>query len=585
MPDQLSSAAGGAPAAAGPSLSQAQQPRHDDDDNSILSPSPFLDSSPDSEPDSRLQSQSHAHSHSHSHSHSRSKHSHIHLPSLGRHNGTGADDHHDDPKKHQKEANTGDSDQSLELRDVGADAQSSSYDDPYETRVVQTIELIQVVDPSGKPITTRTNTVPPNTVVVDRVSGETVAISALGSLPSAPASSPEASHHEPSPSSSPSYSPPVTFSTTMYSSVSHLTEPTASPSVTPSASGPASNSPSSSAPALLPSGSSHNNSMEAAPFRHKTPTNNQFLAIPANATVLSESSSATSSSLPSTISFTSTSDEEFRSTYSSGSTYSTWTEESSTATDVHGWVAGTGGGSEPTAASNSKSSEDGPGDLSPQQKQIVGGVVGSIAGVAFLLLLVLMAVKYKKRRNEVQELIGDQGAGSRAITGPPSAGGDGGSGAAAPMAERSHMNPFSIPAAVIGLAGKKSNPPSPAAGTGERGFVRVSGRKLPSVLQHGGDGYSDPRGSVMSGDSDYYRGSQAFDPSTGPHHLALGAPMRPVSGVPVMRSGPGRTAVTEQNPFADPVSPPTSPPRDPLGRTFASQDGSRGSGSRFQENI
>lgn len=297
------------------------------------------------------------------------------------------------------------------------------------------------------------------------------------------------------------------------------------------------------------------------------------------------SSSGQSSSLPSTISFTSTSDEEFRTTYSS--VYSTWTDEPTKTTNIHGWVGGTGGGTEPTAPTDSKSSDSGggAGDLSPQQKQIVGGVVGSVAGAAFLLMLVIMAIKYKKRRSDVQELIGDQGAGPRAIIAPPTSGGNGGSGPAAPMAERSTTNPFSVPAAVVSWTGKRSHPPSPAAGTGERGFVRVSGKKLPSVLQHGGDGYSDPRQSVMSGDSDYYRGSQAFDPSAGPHHLALGAPMRPVSGVPVIRSGPGRTATTEQNPFADPISPPVSPPRDPLGRSFVSQDGSRGSGSRFQENI
>lgn len=200
----------------------------------------------------------------------------------------------------------------------------------------------------------------------------------------------------------------------------------------------------------------------------------------------------------------------------------------------------------------------------------------------------MMAVKWKKRRNDVQELIG--GNGSRAISASPTAGpggGDTSGGAGQQMAERSTA--FSVPAALASLTSKKDNQAGQAsAGSGERGFVRVSGKKLPSVLQHGGDGYSDPRQSTMSGESDYYRGSQSFDPTAagGSGRLALGTPMRPVSGVPIMRSGPGRTPVTEQNPFTDPPSPPTPPPpRDPLGRSLTSQDGSRGSGSRFQENI
>jgi len=229
--------------------------------------------------------------------------------------------------------------------------------------------------------------------------------------------------------------------------------------------------------------------------------------------------------------------------------------------------------------------------LSEQQKHIVGGVVGSCAGLAFLVLLAFMALKYKRRRNEVQELIGDQGIRARELAASRGSGGDGGSGAAGAMVERSNAKPFSVPAALASLTGMRSHaPPSPPATTGERGFVRVSGRKLPSVLQHGGDGYTDPRESVMSGASTYYRGSQAFDPGSESHRLALGAPMRPVSGVPVMRMGPSRTPVTEQNPFADPFADPPSPtspppPPDALGRSLGSQDGSRVSASRFQENI
>ena len=150
------------------------------------------------------------------------------------------------------------------------------------------------------------------------------------------------------------------------------------------------------------------------------------------------------------------------------------------------------------------------------------------------------------------------------------------------MVDRS--GPSAVTAALASLTGRRHAPPTASSGEGgERGFYRVSGRKLPSVLHTGGDGYSDPRESTLSGGSDYYRGSQAFDPSdAGVGPLALGVPMRPVSGIPIMRSGPGRTPVTE-NPFADPSSPPDS--NDVLRRAMGSRDSPRASGSRFQEGI
>lgn len=285
--------------------------------------------------------------------------------------------------------------------------------------------------------------------------------------------------------------------------------------------------------------------------------------------------------------------------YESSDSYST-DLESATGTLTDAFGDATGGGSEPTAGpgiNDEDGSEGGggggSGSLSQQDRQIVGGVVGGVAGAAFFLLLVLLALKYKKRRDDLTEIIGDRGANPQSLSGAPGgpAGSGGGNGqASGAMAERS--NPFVVPAALASLTakrGKPISPTSPTSSTGERGFVRVSGRKLPSVLQHGGDGYTDPRESVASGQSDYFRGSQEFVPSSsnaGHARLALGSPMRPVSGVPIMRSGPARTPIAAQNPFADPPSPPIPPPpRDPLGRSLTSQDGSRGSSSRFHEAI
>ncbi|EQB59485.1 hypothetical protein CGLO_00111 [Colletotrichum gloeosporioides Cg-14] len=153
--------------------------------------------------------------------------------------------------------------------------------------------------------------------------------------------------------------------------------------------------------------------------------------------------------------------------------------------------------------------------------------------------------------------------------------------------------------AAVGGAAAAAKPHSRRASepseTGERGFVRVAGRKLPSVLQAGGDGYTDPReaaGGATANDDEsvYYRDSQAFfEPGgAGQTRLALGSPMRPVSGVITMQPGPARTPVTESAPFPAPPDSTLSPPRDPIGRTLNSQDGSRGSRgsvSRFQEDM
>jgi hypothetical protein len=280
--------------------------------------------------------------------------------------------------------------------------------------------------------------------------------------------------------------------------------------------------------------------------------------------------------LPDTTSSHSLSTTSLQTTFTS-SILTTTISDAPTSTEVFGdgdIPGGNGDEAQPTAASEADSGGD---TLSPQEKQIVGGVVGSVAGVAFFLLIILMALRHRKRKQS--RALGEEhgGSGARGITGGDHTGGGGGG-----MTERSV--PAAVTAALASLTGKRQPPASEPPPTGERGFYRVSGRKLPSVLQSGGDGYTDPHESIASGTSDYYRGSQAFDPASGANtRLALGSPMRPVSGVPIMRDGPGRTPVHESNPFADPPSPPAAP--DPVGRSHPSQDGSGASGSRFRERI
>lgn len=223
--------------------------------------------------------------------------------------------------------------------------------------------------------------------------------------------------------------------------------------------------------------------------------------------------------------------------------------------------------------------------LTPETRNaVVGGVVGSVAGIAIIALVFLYLLKWRRQRGRGIMLLGDgdSAARGRGFTSPEPASPSSGRG----MMERS--GPFAIPSALAKLSGKRAidaPPPEPAAQ--EKGFYRVSGKKLISVLESGGDGYSDPHDSIGSASS-HYRDSQAYSDNSNLSPLQLGSPMRPVSGVPVFRDGPQRMAVEELGPLSAgqrrSAFPTALPIPDSVGRSFASRDGSRASGSRFTED-
>jgi hypothetical protein len=206
-------------------------------------------------------------------------------------------------------------------------------------------------------------------------------------------------------------------------------------------------------------------------------------------------------------------------------------------------------------------------------------VVGSVAGIAVLLAVALFVLRWKKRQHNGIRL-GEDPSSTRAL---PAAGG-------ASANRRSMAERFAVPATLAALAGKRPEEQQPSSG--ERSFYRVSGRKLPSVFAHGGDGFGDPmqRASVATTVDMFNPTGQPRD-STGPR-FALGSPMRPESGVVVYRDGPARTPVhtplSEQGPFQfsdrniDLELTPPGRHRDAVGRSLVS---SSGSGSRFTENI
>ncbi|KAI0166900.1 hypothetical protein GGR52DRAFT_79339 [Hypoxylon sp. FL1284] len=259
-----------------------------------------------------------------------------------------------------------------------------------------------------------------------------------------------------------------------------------------------------------------------------------------------------------------------------------------------------GGNGQPSASSTAAAGGDDAGSSDgPGAATVAGSVIGGVAALAFLLILALGLLRWRRRHNTLKLMRGstnERGPGGVLVgnSGPIGGGGAGGDGAA--MSERRRSIPFAIPAALASLTGhKRASGRSAAASSdgGERGFSKISGRKLPPVLQFGGDGYSDPRDTMQSDQSIEYRDSQAFPGLMAaggptPTRLALGVPMRPDSGVPVFNAGPARTPVQEQGPFSPytDTSPLEPPSRDPLGRSHPSHDGSsrsHGSPSRFTE--
>ncbi|KAJ4856118.1 hypothetical protein T069G_09486 [Trichoderma breve] len=474
--------------------------------------------------------------------------------------------------------------------------------------VVQTVSLVQIVDTRGSPIETQTRFAIPNTVVVDKNTGKTISASNPDhtAAPAVPGSSPGSSggissstsstgsqtNATPIAPSSASSSGSSSESSSGSSSGSPPVSSSASSSVALSVSPPASLSPPahSSPPTAPPApslGIGHNGTNIHHSIHHNA-TNSLFHAESVNNTASSTKFSSTTTRHHTSSTTSEVSSSQFTSFSETFISAATSSFEPAPTDGAFGGVFGgdsapTASGAAPTTSSSSNSTDSA---LSPQQKQVIGGVVGGLAGAAFFLVLVLLALRYKRRQLNAAQAASQPTSESRELppatgapNGAPSGGNGGGNGGA--MAER--YGAAALTAAFAGLSPKTSSASANSADTGERGFYRVSGRKLPSVLQVGGDGYSDPRASFMSGTSDWNRGSQAFDPFGGPGaRLQLGVPMRPDSGVPVVRSGPARAVVAESNPFADP---PRTPPADASVPPMMRQRESPGRGSRFQEGL
>lgn len=286
----------------------------------------------------------------------------------------------------------------------------------------------------------------------------------------------------------------------------------------------------------------------------------------------------------------------------SGSLVSTATDSTqrgsatSSPTGGAGNPGGVGGGPANTADPALNTAAAGSGSSAPttplQTPQVVGSIVGSLAGAALILAIILFLLRrHKRNRRGALQLTGDDQTDR-----------------APPMSQDPARN-NRIPSAFLNrFSGMSKSTIETNTSAGERGFQRVSGRKLPSAFSEGMTSDQFSRGGTLSGSSFYtddqgtYGGpgtnkefGKEYGKEIGGSAAAAGAGMS-------FRPGPARTPIIRHpdddysNPFADPapfprdtshLSPPQSPnpdvPRPTLGRSLQSHDGSRS--SKFTENV
>ncbi|EGD97833.1 hypothetical protein TESG_05338 [Trichophyton tonsurans CBS 112818] len=246
--------------------------------------------------------------------------------------------------------------------------------------------------------------------------------------------------------------------------------------------------------------------------------------------------------------------------------------------------------------------------------KIVGGVVGGVAGIALIIILLLLLRRVQKRK-AVRE--------SSNLTG-----GIMSSRTSADRNTFSTSNTSQLSGTVLGGATRvfdrfRTSTASMAGEPVERGFQKIGGRKLASVLETGGDGYDDKFGTdeksliVPPRPSGHQTETSATggEGSTGNglhKELGLGGAMsrsadRPISDESIyservaFRPSPARTPIatpvgsaicegivtTPQSGIVAPSEPlpaaSTPSGRDEIGRSLAAADGSRA--SKFTEGV
>ncbi|CAD6501775.1 BgTH12-02024 [Blumeria graminis f. sp. triticale] len=209
----------------------------------------------------------------------------------------------------------------------------------------------------------------------------------------------------------------------------------------------------------------------------------------------------------------------------------------------------------------------------PPRSVLIGSVVGSVAGAALLIVLMIILLRLYKKNKSL--FITGRGKPEVSELNHP-----------APMQSSSdpiqrQPRPFPMSSALSSMSHYRW-PSAKVAGTtsstdeGDQGFYRISGRKLPSVLHYGGDGYGGGSGSSVHKDNKTVSG-----PS-----LGRDSPItQTVSGSP-SRSTITSTPAHRENgtPVARSCLTLNLPQRpDAIGRSHPSLDGSHT--SRFTEEV
>ena len=343
-----------------------------------------------------------------------------------------------------------------------------------------------------------------------------------------------------------------------------------------------------------------------------------FTAIPS----ITGSSSAESSSSES--SSTDTSSTDTSSTAESSPTTSSATASSSDGSALLGGVVPGSATASPTATASTTSAaaSDSNDNSTPPASVLAGGIVGGVAGLAVLLLVAMVFLRwYRRRAANMQPLTESEAA--RSIN-------PGGESRGPGMAQRAGLAPVLAPLLGGGVfKSKRQAEATPVgSGTGERGFQRVSGRKLPSAFSEGIEGVSSPLPPTMptafshdrgvSGSS-FYRDSAGYpneegpfadasesdmvSPRPGPARIPTvhpggpyasmivptsattisgpDSPLWPLGGQDVLSPMDGR--FTPSSPLSPPLSPPGTANRSMTPATMTSFEGSRG--SRFTEEV
>lgn len=327
------------------------------------------------------------------------------------------------------------------------------------------------------------------------------------------------------------------------------------------------------------------------------------------------STGTTATSSGSSSASTSTSGTSKSDTNSHSSSATSATETATSASQSYAQTSGSSlasGSATSSAAASASSSAGTTGDSSsnsttPPASVLAGGIVGGVAGLAVLLLVAMVFLRWYRKRAAPMQLLSQSES-----TATPTGGAGGGSRGLG-MAERAGLAPVLTPLlGAVGLA-RRSRAPSD---TGERGFQRVSGRKLPSAFSEGMTSHPASHPPPMpafnternlSGTS-FYRDSTGFyggegasgtspfaDPTDldeanetimpGPARQATVHPPYALSPTSATTAAPSPMTPTfpERQELLNPSSPPGTANRSATPATMSSFEGSRG--SRFTEEV